>query len=64
MDRFRGCRSRWCGARRGARKWLFGLGCILAGVLVLICFLPDWLFALALAAVLFWLGGALLGCGR
>lgn len=52
--------GRWMYRMRGRRR-LCGCGCILAGVLVLVCFLPNWLVALVFAGVLFWVGVSLLG---
>jgi len=46
------------------KKCLCGIGCILLGILVLVCFLPDWLFALVLSGGLFWIGASLLGVFR
>ena len=50
--------ARRCRPRSGQRR-LCGLVCIAAGVLVLVCFLPEWVLAVGCALVLFAIGGKL-----
>ena len=48
------CRGWWRIPRK--RKSLCGACCIAAGVLVLFCFLPEWMLALGAALILIVIG--------
>ena len=43
------------------KRLCYGIGCMAAGIIVLVLFLPDWLFALAAAGLLFRIGIGLIG---
>ena len=49
------------GGRRCNKKSLCGVCCILTGVLVLICFAPEWFVAVLVAFLLMAIGALLLG---
>ena len=49
------------GGRRRKKKSLCGVCCILTGVLVLICFAPEWFVAVLVAFLLMAIGALLLG---
>ena len=53
-----GCRK-WRGKRR--IRCLLGICCILAGVLVVICFVPTWMVAILVAFLLTCIGVMLIG---
>ncbi len=44
---------------RRKQKRLLGLACVLAGVLILICFLPEWVRAIGFGLVFFAIGARL-----
>lgn len=50
-----------CRGRRCNKKSLFGVCCILTGILVLICFAPEWLVAVIVSFLLMAIGVLLLG---
>ena len=47
--------------RSSKRKCLCGIGCILIGLVIMICCSPGWLLALIVAMVLIGVGVALCG---
>lgn len=49
------------GGRRCNKNSLCGVCCILTGVLVLICFAPEWFVAVLVAFLLMAIGALLLG---
>ena len=50
------CRGRRCG-----KKSLCGILCIVAGILVLVCFAPNWFIAVVVSFLLMAVGALLLG---